>query len=170
MSRTDALFTSPTPVINVVMALRCKFIMISCKPDPTNTGPSKWHQLLRSKQARTGTELLPRCHQNTLQKLLLLTSSNMMRTTRQAHLTAQTARLFIECVEKVLYGRRQLSEWQKTTFAMLLSQFNYTCGSHITPPSHSLHGVVVAKSSPILQLCPGTREHMIYSLLWCRRG
>ena len=147
--RTDVLFTSPTPVINVVMALRCKFIMISCTLDPANTGPSKWHQLLRSKQARAGAKFLARCHQNTLQKLLLLTSSNMMRTTRQAHLTAQTARLLTECVEcqktRVVYGRSQLSEWQKTMFAMLLSQLDYTCGSHITPPSHSLHGIVVVR-------------------------
>ena len=136
VSRTDALFTSPAPVINVVMAFRCKFITMSCTLDLANTGPSKWHQLLRTKQARAGTKLLPRCHQNTLQKLLLLTSSNMMRTTCQAHLTAQTAQLLIECVEcrktRVVYGRRQLSEWQKTTFPMLLSQFDCTCGSHIT--------------------------------------
>ena len=127
----------------------CKFIMISCTLDPANTGPSKWHQLLSSKQARAGAKLLPRCHQNTLQKHLLLTSSNMMRTTHQTRLTAQTARLLIECVEcrktRVAYVRRQLSERQKTTFAMLLSQFDYTCGSHITPPSHSLHGVVVVR-------------------------
>ena len=104
VSHTDALFTS----------LRCKFIMISCTLDPANSGPSKWHHLLSSKQARAGTKLLPRCHQNTLQKLLLLASSNMMGTTRQTHLTAQTARLLTECVEcrktRVVYGRRQLSE------------------------------------------------------------
>ena len=137
MSHTDALFTLPTPVINVVMALRCGFIM-----HPANTGPSKW--LLRSKQAkaRAGAKLLPRCHQNTLQKLLLLKSSSMMRTTRQAHLTAHTARLLIECVE-CRKTRRQLSERQKTTFVMRLSQFDYTCGSHITPPSHTLYGVIV---------------------------
>ena len=107
VSHTDALFTSPNPVINMVTELRCKFIMISCTPDPANTGPSKWHQLLSSKQARAGAKLLPRCHQNTLQTLLFLTSSN--RTIRQAHLTAQTARLLIECVEyrktRVVYGR-----------------------------------------------------------------
>ena len=28
---------------------------------------------------------------------------------------------------------------------MLLSQFDYTCSSHITLPSHSLHGVVVVR-------------------------
>ena len=43
---------------------------------------------------------------------------------------------------------------QKTTVTMLLSQFDYTCGNHITPPSHSLHGFVVVRmdtncSSPI---------------------
>ena len=33
-------FTSLMPVINVVTAVRCKFIMISCTPDPANTGSS----------------------------------------------------------------------------------------------------------------------------------
>ena len=38
VSHMGMLFTSPTPVINVVTALRCKFIMSSCTPDPANTG------------------------------------------------------------------------------------------------------------------------------------
>ena len=49
VSHTDALFTSPTPVINVVTV---KFIKISCTPDLANIGPSKLHQLLRSKQSK----------------------------------------------------------------------------------------------------------------------
>ena len=46
---TNALLSSPTPVINVVIAFRCKFIMISCTLDPANTGPSKRHQQSSSK-------------------------------------------------------------------------------------------------------------------------
>ena len=136
--------TMSTPVINVVMALRCKFIMISCTLDPANTGPSKWHQLLRSKQARARAGLLPRCHQNTLQKLLLLTTPHCTnRPTAQSVLNVGKQEL---CIAE--------DNCQKTTVAMLLSQFDYTCGSHITPPSHSLHGVVVVRmdincSSPI---------------------
>ena len=48
-------------------------------------------------------------------------------------LTAQTARLLIDCVacrkQRVSYYRRRLLEPQKTMFAVLQSEFDYTCGS-----------------------------------------
>ena len=52
---------------------------------------------------------------------------------------------------------------RKTTVAMLLSLFDYTCGSHITPPSHSLHGVVVV----MMEInCSSPIEAPFYSSAW----
>lgn len=64
--------------------------------------------------------------------------------------TPQHARATILCVEcrkpRVLYSKHVLTERQKVSLVILLSEFDYTCGAPITPPHHLLHGVVMTRS------------------------
>jgi len=61
-------------------------------------------------------------------------------------LTAQNAHSVTECVEcskpRVIYSKAKLTERQKTMLALLLSEYEYSCGSPVTPPSHALSGTV----------------------------
>ena len=47
----------------------------------------------------------------------------------------------------VLYSRFKLTERQQTTLVMLLSGYDYTCGTPITPPKHSLHDKVITRKN-----------------------
>ncbi|WAR05310.1 hypothetical protein MAR_020679 [Mya arenaria] len=57
--------------------------------------------------------------------------------------TAQHARATIECTEcrkpRVIYGKQKMSSREEVSFAILVSEFDYTCGAPITPPESSLH-------------------------------
>lgn len=65
--------------------------------------------------------------------------------------TTQNARSVVNCMEcrkpRVLYSKIKLSERQKVSLALLISEFEYSCGAPITPPRHSLHGKVVTRSN-----------------------
>ena len=60
--------------------------------------------------------------------------------------TAQNARFSCECVEcrkpRVIYAKNRLTERQNTQLAILLSDMEYSCGSHITAPEDPLHGKI----------------------------
>ena len=53
--------------------------------------------------------------------------------------TAQNARYTTTCTEcekpRLIYGKSKLTERQEVQLAILLSDFEYTCGSPVTPPS-----------------------------------
>lgn len=52
----------------------------------------------------------------------------------------------IECDKlRLIYGKSKLTERQKVQLALLLSSYDFTCGSPLTPPQHSLHGKLVTK-------------------------
>ena len=53
-------------------------------------------------------------------------------------MTAQTAISIVDCIEcrkprVLIYATSKLTKRQQTQFAVLLSEFDYTCGSGITP-------------------------------------
>ena len=56
-------------------------------------------------------------------------------------LSAQTARATAECVEcrkpRVIYSSKKLSQRQEVLLASSFSEFEYSCGSHLFPPSCS---------------------------------
>ena len=58
--------------------------------------------------------------------------------------TLQHARLTIPCIEcrkpRIIYSMVRPSERQKVALAMLLSEFDYTCGAPLTPTDNPLHG------------------------------
>lgn len=41
----------------------------------------------------------------------------------------------------------KLSERQKVSLAIILSEFEYSCGAPITPPGHSLYGKMLTRSN-----------------------
>jgi hypothetical protein len=57
--------------------------------------------------------------------------------------TAQNARFTVACKEcerpRLIYGKSMLTERHKVQLALLLSNYEFTCGSPITPPDHPLH-------------------------------
>jgi hypothetical protein len=65
--------------------------------------------------------------------------------------TAQCARSSVTCIEcrkpRVIYSKLKLSERQNVSLALLLSEFDYTCGAPLTPPRHSLHGRVMCRDN-----------------------
>lgn len=78
--------------------------------------------------------------------------------------TPQHARATILCVEcrkpRVLYSKHVLTERQKVSLVIILSEFDYTCGAPITPPHHLLHGVVMTRSQ---MSCASAVEVTYYS-------
>ena len=56
-------------------------------------------------------------------------------------MSAQTARAVVVCIEcrkpRVIYSKNRLSERQKVLLAVTLSEFEYSCGSALFPPSVS---------------------------------
>ena len=65
--------------------------------------------------------------------------------------TSQHARLTIPCIEcrkpRIIYSMVRPSERQKVALAMLLSEFDCTCGAPLTPPDNPLHGKLVCRPS-----------------------
>ena len=61
--------------------------------------------------------------------------------------TAQNARFTVACKEcerpRLIYGKSMLTERHKVQLALLLSNYEFTCGSPITPPDHPLHGKLI---------------------------
>ena len=83
-------------------------------------------------------------------------------------LTAQTARATTECTEcrkpRVVYAKSKLTERQQTQLLLLLSSFDYTCGSPVTPPEHNLSKVVCIRTNIT---CASSVEVPYYSAaLW----
>jgi hypothetical protein len=70
--------------------------------------------------------------------------------------SVQTARLIVSCVEcekpRVIYCKNSLSERQKISLATSMSQFDYTCGAALLPPSHSLCQKVMTRGSLVCAL------------------
>ena len=67
------------------------------------------------------------------------------------HCTGQNARAVATCTEcrkpRVVYSRTALSESHRVTLAILLSEFDYTCGAPLTPPDSSLYSRVMTKAN-----------------------
>ncbi|CAL4131250.1 unnamed protein product, partial [Meganyctiphanes norvegica] len=65
--------------------------------------------------------------------------------------TGQNARAVATCTEcrkpRVVYSRTALSETHRVTLAILLSEFDYTCGAPLTPPDSSLYSRVMTKAN-----------------------
>ncbi|KAK3109149.1 hypothetical protein FSP39_023972 [Pinctada imbricata] len=63
--------------------------------------------------------------------------------------TGQNARYTVTCNEcekpRIIYSKSKLTERQKVQLALLMSEYEYTCGSPLTPPDHSLHGKLLTK-------------------------
>lgn len=79
--------------------------------------------------------------------------------------TAQNARAIVECVDcrkpRVVYANSctWISKF-KLDLALLLSEYDYTCGAVITPPGHPLHGKVFTR---IEMTCESYIELAFYS-------
>lgn len=63
--------------------------------------------------------------------------------------TGQNARFTVICKEcekpRLIYGKSKLNERQKVQLALLLSEYEYSCGSPITTPGHNLHGKLLVR-------------------------
>ena len=84
--------------------------------------------------------------------------------------TTQNARSTVTCTEcrkpRVLYSKFKLTERQKVSLAIILSEFEYSCGAPITPPGHSLHGKVLTRSN---LSCASLLEIPLYGSGLCRK-
>ena len=78
--------------------------------------------------------------------------------------TAQHARLTVVCVEcckpRIVYSKQRLNRRQELQLALLISDFEYTCGSPLTPPDNQLHGSLLVRLSLD---CSSTIETPYYS-------
>jgi len=78
--------------------------------------------------------------------------------------TAQNAHALIDCIDcrkpRVIYSKTKLTDRQKMQLALLMSQYDYTCGSPATPPTHTLHGKVLTR---LTLTCESTIEIPYYS-------
>jgi hypothetical protein len=58
--------------------------------------------------------------------------------------TAQTARAVVQCVEcakpRLIYSKNRIGERQKTQIAEVISEYEYSCGSPLSPPDHPICG------------------------------
>jgi hypothetical protein len=63
--------------------------------------------------------------------------------------TAQKAAGTVDCKEcgkpRLIYSKFKLTERYKLQLAMLVSEYEYTCGSPLTPPTHPLHGKTLVR-------------------------
>ena len=82
--------------------------------------------------------------------------------------TAQNARFTAECTEcgkpRVLYGKVKLTERYKYQLALLLSEFEYSCGAPLTSPDNILHGKLFSKNDHRLQQPNGDIILQCYTL------
>ena len=84
--------------------------------------------------------------------------------------TAQNAQVICECVEcrkpRVIYSKNKLTERQKMQMALVMSEYEYSCGAPATPPGHGLHGHVFARLNIT---CENIIEVLYYSAAIGRR-
>ena len=63
--------------------------------------------------------------------------------------TAQSARMTVGCTEcsklRVVYSKRHLSERQKVTVVLAISEFSYSCGAPLIPSSFALSKSVMCR-------------------------
>ncbi|XP_033753387.1 uncharacterized protein LOC117336839 [Pecten maximus] len=78
--------------------------------------------------------------------------------------TSQNARAVVTCVEcqkpRVIYSRHKLTDRQTMTVALATSEFEYTCGSPLLPPTTSLYTKVMCRSNIT---CSTTVELQFYA-------
>ena len=60
-------------------------------------------------------------------------------------------RVLVECVDcrkpLVVHSTTRLSERQKLGLAIVFSEYEYSCGSEVVPPEHSLHNKVFVRTT-----------------------
>jgi hypothetical protein len=65
--------------------------------------------------------------------------------------TVQNARAIATCIEyrkpRVIYSKHRLTERQQTTVITSMSEYDFSCGAVLLPPSNPLHGKVMTRSS-----------------------
>lgn len=65
--------------------------------------------------------------------------------------SVQTARSIVTCIEctkpRVIYSRQKLSERQNVSVVISLSEYDYTCGSALLPPSHPLAHKIMCRDN-----------------------
>ena len=63
--------------------------------------------------------------------------------------TAQNAMFTVACKEcekrRLIYGKSKLTGRHKVQLALLLLNYEFTCGFPITPPDHPLHGKLLVQ-------------------------
>ena len=78
--------------------------------------------------------------------------------------TAQNTQMVVTCVDcqkmRVVYAKNKLTDRQLVQLAMVLSQYDFTCGSPAVPPSHTLFGKIFTK---INLTCESKIENAYYS-------
>ena len=81
-----------------------------------------------------------------------------------AKFTGQNARVLVECVDcrkpRVVHSTTRLSERQKLGLAIVFSEYEYSCGSEVVPPEHSLHNKVFVRTT---LTCESRVESSYYS-------
>ena len=74
------------------------------------------------------------------------------------------ARVLVECVDcrkpRVVHSTTRLSERQKLGLAIVFSEYEYSCGSEVVPPEHSLHDKVFVRTT---LTCESRIESSYYS-------
>ena len=54
----------------------------------------------------------------------------------------------VDCIKpRIIYSKSKLTERQKVQLALTLSEYEYTCGSPVIPPAHTLSGKVFTRLS-----------------------
>ncbi|CAC5407819.1 unnamed protein product [Mytilus coruscus] len=80
----------------------------------------------------------------------VLIEDNML-TSDPSLYTVQNARSVCECIgcakPRVVYSHHRLTEWQQISLIVAMSEYEYTCGSALLPPSTQLCDKVVCKSN-----------------------
>ena len=77
--------------------------------------------------------------------------------------TAQNARMIINCIEcqkpRVIYSKSKLTERQAMQCALMLSEYDYSCGSPVCPPHNPLLGKVFSR---LTMTCESFIENSYY--------
>ena len=70
--------------------------------------------------------------------------------------STQNARFLVTCVEcrkpRILYSLHKLTERQKVSLAVSMSEYNYTRGAPVLPPSNALYCKVMVRASLTITL------------------
>ena len=77
--------------------------------------------------------------------------------------TAQNAHTVVNCIEcqkpRVVYSKSKLTERQAMQCTLMMSEYDYCCGSPICPPKHPLMGKVFTR---LTITCKSSIEHSYY--------